>query len=373
MKRFYTVFSLWVILACVLGACGRSAAPAAPTASQPADNFEPAAPTATQALAEPAKKYVIGVSNSFIGSEWRAQMIKDLEEVARELNVELVIENADTDIEGQIRQIGSLVKRGVDAIIIYPGDQKGLNAALEDAVSAGVIVIAVDQQISAQGVYNVCIDQKEWAMISMKWVADKMGGQGNLTLIEGFVGHPINEDRMAGVAEILQSYPEITIVGRDTGEWNPAIAEKVAANFLASIPNINGMWTQDGMAEGQLRAIKAADPAAWPVASGEASASFLRAWKNTIAQQPGFETIGVINPPGIGADALRIAYLLLNGRVLEPANLSGTFGNALFMPIPGVVTNENLDEWLTKIEARPDSYILDGLIDQAQAESYFLK
>jgi ribose transport system substrate-binding protein len=318
------------------------------------------------------EKFLIGVSNSFIGSEWRAQMIKNMEEAAAELGVELVIESADTDVQGQIQQINNLVNRGVNAIIINPGDQKGLNAALEDAVAQGIVVIAVDQQISAEGVYNVCIDQKEWAMISAEWLFEKMGGQGKVTLIEGFVGHPANEDRMAGVDEVLAKYPGIEVVGRDTGMWDPATAQKVAANFLASLPDLNGMWTQDGMAEGQLLALKAANPATWPLVVGEARASFLRTWKATLAERADFETIGVVNPPGVGADGLRIAYEILMGGAVDPAKLTGPFGNSLFMPIPGVVTNENLDEWMAKIEGLPDSYTLDGLITQEEAKSYFL-
>jgi ribose transport system substrate-binding protein len=371
-KRLFTILSAVLVLAFVLGACGGGAATQAP--AQPAATQAPAQPAATQAPAQPAgEKMLIGVSNSFVGSEWRAQMIKNMEEVAKELNIELVIESADTDVQGQIQQINNLVNRGVKAIIINPGDQKGLNAALEDAVAQGIVVIAVDQQIGAKGVYNVVIDQKEWAKTSMKWVADKMGGKGNLTLIEGFVGHPANEDRMAGVDEVLKDYPNIKVVGRDTGQWDPATAQKVAANFLASIPDINGMWTQDGMAEGQLLALKAANPATWPVVAGEARASFLRTWKKTIGEHPGFETIGVVNPPGVGADGLRIAYLLLQGKKLDTSKVTGPFGNSLYMPIPGAVTNENLDEWLGKIEGQPDSYTLDSMIDQAQAEGFFAK
>jgi ribose transport system substrate-binding protein len=177
---------------------------------------------------------------------------------------------------------------------------------------------------------------------------------------------------MAGVDEVLAQFPGIKVVGRDTGMWDPATAQKVAANFLASLPDLNGMWTQDGMAEGQLLALKAANPATWPLVVGEARASFLRTWKTTLAERPDFETIGVVNPPGVGADGLRIAYELLMGRKVDPTKLTGPFGNSLFMPIPGVVTNENLDEWMTKIEGLPDSYTLDGLITQDEAKSYFL-
>jgi len=316
------------------------------------------------------EKFVVGVSNSFVGSEWRAQMIKNMEEAAAELGVELVIESADTDVQGQIQQINNLVNRGVDAIIINPGDQKGLNAALEDAVAQGIVVIAVDQQIPAEGVVNVTIDQKEWAKISAKWLFEKLGGEGKCTLIEGFVGHPANEDRMDGVDEVLEEFPGIEVVGRDTGMWDPATAQKVAANFLASLPEIDCMWTQDGMAEGQLLALKAANPDPWPLVAGEARASFLRTWAQTLEENPDFETIGVVNPPGVGADGLRIAYEILNGGQVDSSKLTGPWGNSLYMPIPGVVTNENLQEWLAQIEGLPDSYTLDGLITQEDAKGY---
>ena len=369
--RKQTWIALLLVLAILLAACGGQAtptptpaAPAAPAATQPqAEEPEPAAPSTDQ-------RRVIGVSNSFVGSEWRAQMIANMQEVAEELNIELVIESADTDIQGQIQQINNLMNRGVEAIIINPGDQQALNPTLEEAVDQGIVVIAVDQQISAEGVINVVIDQKEWAMISAEWLFERLGGEGDVTLIEGFVGHPANEDRMDGVDEVLTQYPNINVVGRDTGAWDPATAQRVAANFLASLPNIDGMWTQDGMAEGQLLALKAANPDPWPEVVGEARASFLRTWKQTIEEKPDFETVGVINPPGVGADGLRIAWLLLNGREVDESQLTGPFGNSLYMPIPGVVTNENLDEWLAQIEGLPDSYTLDGMITQEQAEGF---
>jgi ribose transport system substrate-binding protein len=104
------------------------------------------------------------------------------------------------------------------------------------------------------------IDQTEWARISIKWLAEQLGGKGDIVLIEGFVGHPANEARMAGVAEVLKGYPNIKVVGRETGSWDQATGQKVMSNFLASLPNIDGIWTQDGMATGVLTALKTANP-----------------------------------------------------------------------------------------------------------------
>jgi len=235
------------------------------------------------AVAAQGDSFVIGVSNGFVGSEWRTQMIQNIENVVAEfaekgLQIELVIESADVDVQGQVQQIQNLINRGVDAIIVNPNDQAALNLVLEDAVAEGIVVIPVDQEISAQGVYNVVIDQKEWAKISARWLAEQLGGQGDVVLIEGVVGHPANEARMEGVMEVFAEYPGINIVGRDTGNWDQATGQQVMSDFLASLPNIDGVWTQDGMAQGALTAVRTANPAKWPVMVGEARAGYLQLW-----------------------------------------------------------------------------------------------
>jgi len=250
--------------------------------------------------------FKIGVSNNFVGSEWRTQMIQNFENAVAEFNaagieVDLVVENADTDVAGQQQQIQNLVNAGVDAIIINPGDVAGLNFDLEEAAAQGIVVIAIDQEIGAEGVYNVVIDQTEWARISARWLAEELGGEGDIVIIEGFVGHPANEARMVGAMEVFEQYPGLNVVGRESGGWDQATGQQVMSDFLASLPNIDGVWTQDGMAFGILTAIRTANPENWPVVVGEARSGYLQLWNEVLAEQPDFASIGVVND----GDALR--------------------------------------------------------------------
>ncbi|RPI79977.1 MAG: sugar ABC transporter substrate-binding protein, partial [Chloroflexi bacterium] len=147
--------------------------------------------------------FTIGVSNGFVGSEWRTQMIENMQQLNQEymdagLTEELVIESADVDVQGQIQQISNLINRGVDAIIINPNNQTALNPVIQEAVDAGIVVIAVDQEVSAPGAINVVIDQTEWARMSARWLADQLGGAGNVVVVNGISGHPANEARYEG-------------------------------------------------------------------------------------------------------------------------------------------------------------------------------
>lgn len=317
--------------------------------------------------------FKIGVSNSFVGSEWRTQMLSNMDAVVAELKekgieVELVVESQDTDPNGQIQQIQNLLNKGVQAIIVNPGDVKALNATIEEAIEGGVPVISVDQAIDAKGVINVVIDQKEWAKISARWLAEKLGGKGDIVLIEGFVGHPANEARMEGVAEVLKDYPDIKVVGRDTGSWDQATGQKVMSDFLTSLPNIDGVWTQDGMATGVLTALKTTNPAKWPVVVGEARASYLQLWAEVAKDRMDFTSFGVVNPPGVGADGLRVAVELLMGTKIAPEALQGPNKNTLFKPIPYIVNADNFAAQYEAVKDLAASYTLDGVLTQEQVK-----
>lgn len=322
-----------------------------------------------------AQSFTIGISNGFVGSEWRTLMIQDLESTVADLktqgiDITLVVENADVDVQGQIQQIQNLLNRGVDAIIINPNDQSALNLALEEAVEEGVLVIATDQEIGAHGAYNVVINQKEWGAENARWLAEQLGGEGNIVIIEGFVGHPANEDRMAGVEEVLAQFPDIKVIGRESGQWDQATGQRVASDMLASLTGIDAFLTQDGMAQGILTAIRTANPDPFPITTGEAYAGYLRLWDDTTQQHPGFTSIGVVNPPGIASSALLVAIEVLQGGTIDESQLGGPFGNSLYVDIPFVITQDNLAEMLETYKDKPDSYAMDGIISREQAASY---
>src|SRR4030067_2525254 len=216
--------------------------------------------------------------------------------------------------------------KGGDAILVNPGDVNGLNAPLEEAVAKGILVISVDQELNVPGVYNVGIDQKTWAMTSAQWLAEKLGGKGEIVEIEGFPGHPANVARMEGVAEVLANYPDIKVLATDTGKWDEATGQQVMSNFLAAYPNLTGYWTHDGMGIGALQAGMAGSPAVWPQGGGEGRCQFLKLWQEALTTKPDLHSIAVANHPGVSPTGLRIAVNMLQGKQVDTTKLSGANG-----------------------------------------------
>ena len=395
-KKLVLLVTILITIASMIAACG------APQTEPPAATEEPTevmteapteamteAPTeaateapatgeATEAPAGEGAPYTIGISNPFISSEYRTQMIEELIAVNQEymdqgLTTELVIESADTDVAGQIQQLQNLIAQDVDAILVNPGDVSGLNATLQEALDAGIIVISVDQELDVEGVYNVGIDQKEWAKTSAQWLAEKLGGEGDIVQIEGFPGHPANVARMEGVAEVFAEYPGINVLATDTGRWDEATGQQVMSNFLASYPNLDGYWTQDGMAIGALQAVIAANPAEWPQGVGEGRCQYLRLWEEALTLNPEFDSIAVANHPGVSPTGLRIAVNMLQGKQVDESKLGGANGLSFVLPLAAVITSDNLDEGLAMCEGQPDAYLLDDILTEEEVQEFFVQ
>jgi ribose transport system substrate-binding protein len=374
LKKLLMVVSTLIAISSMLVACG---APATVAPTQAPATAAPA--TAAPATAAPTQKvFTIGISNPFISSEYRTQMIAELQDVNKEymdqgITTDLVIESADTDVAGQIQQLQNLMAKNVDAILVNPGDVNGLNATLTEAVNKGIIVISVDQELNVPGVYNVGIDQKAWAKTSAQWLADKLGGKGEIVEIEGFPGHPANVARMEGVAEVLAKYPDIKVLATDTGKWDEATGQQVMSNFLASYPNMTGYWTQDGMAIGALQAIMAANPAKWPQGVGEGRCQYLKLWQEAVTMNPDFDSIAVANHPGVSPTGLRIAVNMLEGKKVDTAKLGGANGLSFVLPLAAVITKNNLADGLKMCDGKPDAYLLDKILTDAEVQQYFVK
>ena len=391
-KKNILVVMVLLTVASLIAACGAPttatqapAATEAPATQAPAATEPPAATEApateapaTQAAGAKEPPYTIGISNPFISSEYRTQMIDELiatnqEYMDQGLTNELVIESADTDVAGQIQQLQNLMAKDVDVILVNPGDVSGLNATLQEALDKGIIVISVDQELDVPGVYNVGIDQKEWAKTSAKWLADKLGGTGEIVEIEGFPGHPANVARMEGVDEVLADYPDIKVLAKDTGKWDEATGQQVMSNFLASYPNLTGFWTQDGMAIGALQAVMAANPANWPQGVGEGRCQYLKLWQEALTMNPDFDSIAVANHPGVSPTGLRVAVQMLQGKEVDTSKLGGANGLSFVIPLAAVITKDNLDEGLAMCEGKPDAYLLDNIMTDDEVLSTYFK
>lgn len=321
-------------------------------------------------LAANAEDYRIGLSNGWVGSEWRTQMIDEAQAAAekwseRGVNVETVVQSANVDVPGQIAHVRNFISEGVDAIIINPNSPTAFDPVFAEAKDAGILVISTDAEVSSSDAMYVGIDQRGWAEESAKWLAETLNGEGKVVAINGVAGHPANQMRVSGYQEVFGGHEGIEIVNEVNANWDQAQGQQAMQNLLATYPDIDGVWVQDGMAAGAWRSIMDAGKTDEIAATGEIRKDFIDLWvENDLTSGAS------VNPPGVMASALNVAVFLLQGRELkEPAD-AGQYGNALYLPIP-FIDGSNVDEVAAELEGKPGHYSYTSSLSIEQAEALF--
>jgi ribose transport system substrate-binding protein len=349
MKRS-TIFSFFLVLCVIALALPVIAQDAADdeVMYDPEACFRPA-PDNEEMVSYPAVEgpYTIGLSNSFIGNAWRTQMIQMAQAWAASPDIdplieELIVVSTGEDVEAQIAAMDNMIALGVDAIILNAATPTGFDAVIRRAAEAGIIVVSFDNIVTAPEAVLVNEDQVEFGRVMAQDLVERMGGAGNVVMVNGVPGTSVDTDRNTGAKEVFAEYADISIIAELEGMWGSGVAQQVMADFLATQPEIDGVWIQGG-GPGVIQAFDDAGYDLVPMA-GEAENGFRKAMAER--QEDGLVGISVGQTPGMVAVAMQAALELLQGAEL-PRNIA--------MPLP-LVTTEDIEEGVHYFADLPDDF-----------------
>jgi ribose transport system substrate-binding protein len=261
----------------------------------------------------------IGVSNTLVGNGWREEMICAVKAQALASgNVsEVLVHNINGGAPEQIAGIRNLISSGAKAIIINPADREALNGVIKEADRRGIVVVAVDQAVSAPEAYVVTNDQVEYGRVGAEWLAEQLDGKGKVVEMRGIEGVPADEDRHQGFTEALEEYPDIDVVKETFTGWQFANGGKQALDILNSNEQVDGIWTS-GIDYTVVNAFKTAGKDYVPVVGADTN-EFLN--QMLTLEKDGFTGGAVTNPATIGGVGTRIALDAVAGEEPEKQTL----------------------------------------------------
>lgn len=313
----------------------------------------------------PAKKgpYVVGLANSFSGNSWRAQMVAEFTAAADKLKAsgtlkDYIVSDATGNTTSQIQQVQNMIASGVDAIVIDANSETALNPAIEAAHKAGIVVVAFDNTVTSPYAIEVSVDQVKFGAGGAEWLAKKLNGKGNIIVLSGLAGTPVNNMRWnEGAKKALAKYPGIKVLTEVNANWDQATAQQAVANLLPSFPKIDGVYSQGGaMTLGAIYAFKAANRTLVPMV-GEANNGLFKVWN--AEKKNGFSCYAPAGACDISADALRTAIKALRGENVAKA----------VEMVPPVVTDASLAKFVQT--DMPDSLWLPTSLDAAHLKALF--
>ncbi|MBY8947829.1 MULTISPECIES: sugar ABC transporter substrate-binding protein [unclassified Pseudomonas] len=206
----------------------------------------------------------IGVSIAQVDDVFLAQMRDYMAAHAKELpGVTLQFEDAQGDVVRQLNQVQNFTAQGMDAIIVNAVDTAATQKMTVNAQQAKIPLVYVNRRPEFKevppGVGYVGSDEIKAGEIQMRYLAEKMGGKGNLAIMLGLLSNNATHNRTLGVKNVLKDYPDIKIVEEQSAEWQRSKAIDLMNNWIVSGRKIDAVAANaDEMAIGAAMAISQA-------------------------------------------------------------------------------------------------------------------
>ncbi|MBR1408782.1 MAG: ABC transporter substrate-binding protein [Clostridia bacterium] len=214
--------------------------------------------------------YKVAFSQIGQESDWRTANTDSIKAaIENHEGWELIYDDAQQKQENQIKALRNFITQGVDVILFTGVVSTGWEEVLKEVNDEGIPLILVDRLPD-------CIDQIDYVAAfggdfveegrrQVAWAGEylKSIGRGeeevNVVIMEGTTGASAQVGRTEGNLAAIEAYPNMKVVGQQSGNFTRAEGQALMESWLKSIDKIDVLIAQnDDMALGAVDAIKAA-------------------------------------------------------------------------------------------------------------------
>ena len=177
-------------------------------------------------------------------------------------NVTCHVTEGTGEVGVELANIESLIQRKPDAMVISSLSGTAVYPGYEAVIAAGIPLLMNNSGIpddTANIPYTSFMSPDDWenGQLLGQYMADQLGGKGNIIVIEGVTESSNYEFRLGGFMEVINKYPDIKVVGQQSGAWIRMPAMTAAVDLLQANPEIDGIYAMnDEMAMGVLAALR---------------------------------------------------------------------------------------------------------------------
>jgi ribose transport system substrate-binding protein len=264
--------------------------------------------------------YVIGFSNASVSNFWRVAFQHATLWAAEQHKDQIkrfIVTDALDDPTKQIADIEDLLNQGVDLLLVSPATEDALDAIVGRAMKQGVPVVLVDRNVKSPENYVSFITSSAAACgrIEAQWMAEKMGGKGNIVMLGGIPGVSVAETRIAAFKEVLANFPDIKVLDFQWTDWDQGKTKAIVSAEIQKFGDqIDGVLTDTNVTGAAV--VEAYLDAGYegkdiPLVTG---GDIAQMWQQAITH--GFSAAGVDYPPSMGITAVEVALKVLDGQTV---------------------------------------------------------
>jgi ribose transport system substrate-binding protein len=316
--------------------------------------------TSTSAAASSSGGFKIAYANSELGNTFHQVLIKNAISTAaiaksQGLISEFTLSDANNSPATQSQQIRSFIVQHYNAIIVDASSGTALNGAIQQACAAGILVVAVNETVTAPCAYNVQPHWTEDTALQMQYFNQVFHGHANILDVRGVAGTLPDDLFQDGINQVVTQNPGLKIVDSVYGQWTETIAQQVTSQALPSLPAIQAVVTQGGDEAGVVHAFQDAKRPLPLIVFGNRGIE-LQAWSQILKTDPSYKTFSISDwPGGIESFGFWTTVALLQKKVSMP--------KSVWFPLEEI-TQQTLPAWE---KVTPASGVASRSLTYAQA------
>jgi len=198
-----------------------------------------------ESAADSSELRTVGVTLGDIGNPFFYQMTLGATAAAKAIggdDVNMMIENAQYDLNKQVDQIDTMIANGAQIIVLNAVDYEGIAPAVRRAKEAGVVIIAAD--VGAKGGVDATVTSNNYqaGVQAGEYIVEKLGGKGNVIIVNG---PPVTAvtDRVAGAKEVFAANLGIKILSENQNAGGSRDGGlRVMTDLLTAFPNVDAVF-----------------------------------------------------------------------------------------------------------------------------------
>jgi ABC-type sugar transport system substrate-binding protein len=282
------------------------------------------------------KQYTIACIVKNSTNPYMLSQLKGVEKAGQDMGAATILmapTQADS-VEEQVKIIEDMIQRKVDAIIIHCADSFGIMPGVRKAEAAGIPIVTIGTPAMQDTLLRTGVNYEETGYVVGKYIADKLGGKGEVIVLDGPPGAQNANERGAGIVRAFEEYPGIQIVARQPANFRRTDGMNITENLIQKFTNVGAViGANDESALGALQALRAAKMTNVLVGGFDGSIDA------TSEIESGAMTVSYNTDP-YGSGYIAVAYII---QYLD----NGTKPPAVFVPFPSakndpLITKDNV-------------------------------
>lgn len=198
------------------------------------------------------------ISNEF----WRS--LKEGYEKAAEnsgISIRVDATTDEGDEIGQQTMMDNAVNQGVQAIMASPISDSNLAAAVDNAKTAEIPVVNVNDGLIANCDYYVGPNAYMNGQLAAEWLSGKLGDEGEVGIVIGMPKAFAARERTQGFEDwVADNNSGMEIVAKQNADWDRQKAKELASTWITQYPDMKAIFcNNDDMALGVVEAVEEAD------------------------------------------------------------------------------------------------------------------